>query len=213
MGNEKRQSAGGKANAVISRQKSLDRYYSNPSCCLECESVILIRDGERASEVKKKRFCNRNCSAKYNNRLFPKKKKTANIVNATVSNITNTTVSENKCKLCDLNVKKSSTYCISCCKNRGISDKTKKELFELRKNWQSAASSIRKQARVIYAKASLTMKCKLCGYDKHVQICHIKSVSDFCDSAQISEINALENLVALCPNHHWEFDSGLISVT
>ena len=46
------------------------------------------------------------------------------------------------------------------------------------------------------------MKCAICGYDKHVEIAHIKPVSDFTDSCTIAEINSIDNLIALCPNHH-----------
>lgn len=48
------------------------------------------------------------------------------------------------------------------------------------------------------------------GYDKHIEIAHIKAVSDFSDDSLISEINDKNNLVALCPNHHWEFDNGFL---
>ena len=38
------------------------------------------------------------------------------------------------------------------------------------------------------------------------------AVSDFDDSALISEINSKDNLIALCPNHHWEYDHGLLKL-
>ena len=46
----------------------------------------------------------------------------------------------------------------------------------------------------------------VCGYDKTYEVAHIKAVSEFSDDALISEINDINNLIALCPNHHWEFD-------
>lgn len=57
-----------------------------------------------------------------------------------------------------------------------------------------------------------TPSCKICGYDKHIEICHIIAVSKFNDDALIRDINASTNLVGLCPNHHWEFDNGLIKL-
>ncbi len=57
------------------------------------------------------------------------------------------------------------------------------------------------------------MKCAVCGYDKHVEICHRKSVSDFPNTALIAEINAIENLSALCRNHHWELEHGLLKLS
>ena len=52
--------------------------------------------------------------------------------------------------------------------------------------------------------------CTICGYDKYYEVCHIKSVSDFSDDSLISEINSLDNLVALCPNHHKEYDLKML---
>ncbi len=52
--------------------------------------------------------------------------------------------------------------------------------------------------------------CLECGYSNHVVVCHIKPVSDFSMNATISEVNTEDNLVSLCPNHHWEFDHGLL---
>jgi len=49
-------------------------------------------------------------------------------------------------------------------------------------------------------------KCQKCGYDKHVEFCHIRPIKDFPDSTTIREVNSPENIIALCPNCHWEFD-------
>ena len=42
---------------------------------------------------------------------------------------------------------------------------------------------------------------------------HIKAVSDFNDDTLISEINDIDNLIALCPNHHWEYDNTDFDIT
>lgn len=55
-------------------------------------------------------------------------------------------------------------------------------------------------------KSGLPQCCILCGYSKHIDVCHIKDISSFTNESLISEINDLNNLVALCKNHHWEFD-------
>lgn len=93
-----------------------------------------------------------------------------------------------------------------------ILSKTKGELFSSRKNYQSYRSAIRKHAELTYLKSCKVKKCAICGYDKHIEIAHIKSVSKFDDSATIAEINSIENLIALCPNHHWEYDSGILKI-
>lgn len=93
-----------------------------------------------------------------------------------------------------------------------ILHKTKNELLSERKNYQSYRSSIRKLAEKIYKNSSKELKCAICKYDKHVEIAHIKSVSDFDGSSTIAEINSIDNLVALCPNHHWEYDHGILKL-
>lgn len=85
---------------------------------------------------------------------------------------------------------------------------TKGDLFNSRKNWQSARSSIQKHARKIYAKYNKPLICCICNYDNHVEIAHVKSVSEFHNDSLISEINNIDNLIPLCPNHHWEYDNG-----
>lgn len=52
------------------------------------------------------------------------------------------------------------------------------------------------------------MSCAVCAYDGHVEVCHIDALAAFDDLVSVGEINALSNLVALCPTHHWELDNG-----
>ncbi len=84
------------------------------------------------------------------------------------------------------------------------------------KRYDKLASSrygyIRYRARMM-GKVLDFKSCRNCGYDKHFEVCHIKSVSDFTDSTLISEINNPDNLIPLCPNCHWEFDNGKLQVS
>ena len=50
--------------------------------------------------------------------------------------------------------------------------------------------------------------CAKCGYDKHVELCHIKDIANFDDDSLLSEVNSRNNIIQLCPNCHWEFDNG-----
>lgn len=92
-----------------------------------------------------------------------------------------------------------------------IAKKTKGELFRDRSNYQSARSCIRKGAVKNFEKVPNNTYCYICGYNKHVDIAHIKAVSDFSDDTLIEVINDPSNLIPLCPNHHYEFDNGLMS--
>lgn len=86
-------------------------------------------------------------------------------------------------------------------------NQTKGSLYKRRKDWQSANSSIRNHSRKVYLASNKAKECSKCGYDKHIEICHIKQVKEFLDCATVLEINAISNLIALCPTHHWEFDN------
>lgn len=96
--------------------------------------------------------------------------------------------------------------------NDDILNKTKGELFSDRKNWQSARSSIQKLAREIFKYYNEKPKCAVCGYSNHVEVAHIKAVSEFDDNTTIKEINSIDNIIGLCPNHHWEYDNGILKL-
>lgn len=52
----------------------------------------------------------------------------------------------------------------------------------------------------------------ICGYDKHFEVAHIKAVSSFDNESKVKDINDIENLIALCPNHHWEYDNSDLTI-
>jgi predicted restriction endonuclease len=60
------------------------------------------------------------------------------------------------------------------------------------------------------AHAHLLKRCQVCGYDNHVELAHIIALSKWPLSATLNEVNAAGNILLLCPNHHWEFDNGLL---
>lgn len=101
---------------------------------------------------------------------------------------------------------------LNICKKDNVMLQTKGELFCNRKNWQSARSAITKNAEKVFFENNIKPKCAICGYENHVEVAHIKAVADFCDDTPIYEINALSNLIGLCPNHHWEYDNGLLKL-
>jgi hypothetical protein len=177
-----RHSAGGVATAIKFRAEALVRYYKDPVLCKCCNIIIEVKDSEKVSSVRQRVFCSKNCSAIYNNTRREKKEIQLK-------------------ELKDLERAESS-----------INNLTKIELLNRCKTYASYRSSICKNARKSFLISDKARKCLICGYDKHTDIAHIKSVSSFPDDAKISEINSSENLMALCPNHHWEFDSGLIKI-
>lgn len=109
-----------------------------------------------------------------------------------------------------LNTQKRTKVCTNCAsRTDALQDQcTKGELFSRRKTWQSARSFIQKTARAKFLRINSEPVCAVCGYQKHVEVCHRRDVADFPDTATIREINDTSNLIGLCPTHHWEFDSN-----
>ena len=54
--------------------------------------------------------------------------------------------------------------------------------------------------------------CANCGYKLHVEICHIRAISDFEDFNTIGEVNSKDNIIQLCRNCHWELDKGYLKI-
>ena len=81
-----------------------------------------------------------------------------------------------------------------------------------RKNRRNVRSSICKDARNKFNSSNKDKKCFICGYDKYIEVAHINPVFKFPKDTKISVINSLENLIPLCPNHHKEYDNGLINL-
>lgn len=144
----------------------------------------------------RKKFCNHTCAAYYNAKP--------------IDNRANTCI---KCAQSFLLEKKPGggfrpkKFCEVCSTEIAFENQTKGSLYSRRKDWQSANSTLRKHARQVYAASGQPQVCKVCGYDKHFEVCHIKSVKDFSEDSKVMEINAISNLIALCRIHHWEHDN------
>jgi predicted restriction endonuclease len=89
---------------------------------------------------------------------------------------------------------------------------TKLELKKIRTGYQSYRSAIRRHAQCIFTSSNNIKSCAKCGYDRHIEIAHIRPVSSFPDTSIIGEINKIDNLIALCPTHHWEYDHGILKI-
>lgn len=169
------QQLGGIASAKLQRKEALNKYYSNPNHCLYCNKIIGVLDNQIVSQVKAKKFCNRSCSAKYNNKLrtFGKKPEIK--------------------------------------KEHYTKKPIKDYYYSPSRRGANKNSSINADARKI-AKKYLIPVCKICNYSTHVEVHHIKPISSFPDETPIGEVNSIDNLVYLCPTHHWEADNGLLSL-
>lgn len=189
--------------AVRLRKEAIDRYLANPKTCKQCRQIIPVRDGEKIADIRRRSFCNHHCAATFTNLSNPKPRRRL------------------LCSLCKRetrprNIVTGKLYvCRSCLpqNKRPIKEQnvTKGDLFKRRSCWQSARTHIRVHAYRVFIRSGQPSNCRMCQYEKHFEICHIRAVSDFPDAATVQEINSPDNLCGLCPNCHWEFDNGLIS--
>ena len=147
------------------------------------------------NETDNPKFCGSSCAAQYNNRAFPKRKRRVVY-----------------CKSCGSETEYRRSYCKSCdpTKPKDFSNVTVGDI-RLKAHYQANAWT-RKLARRTYYASDRPKCCLKCGYSKHFEVCHVRPIQDFPDDTLISVVNALENLVALCPNCHWEYDHGMLSL-
>lgn len=101
---------------------------------------------------------------------------------------------------------KKSKLCITCYNKTQEQFHTLGDVVHYAKKYGKALTyqPIRSRARSIIRNRK---SCEKCGYDKHVEACHIKPISSFSQDTLISIINDPNNIIALCPNCHWELDN------
>jgi len=145
------------------------------------------------------KFCSSSCGAKYHN--------------------ARRVLQEHHCESCKTLIGKGwqnrRKYCVDCLRThkgwRDWSSTTLAELFASAPTHQAHAR-LRAKGRQTFLAAGKPRQCQLCGYSKHVEVCHIKPIASFKADTPVSVVNALSNLVGLCPNCHWEFDHGMLDL-
>lgn len=156
-----------------------------------CSNLIAVTSKNRGQQ-----FCTKNCAANHNNAIRKK---------------------PHVCKKCSVAITHKGKYCDLCRYSDKLQygeDYSKTTLGDIKTRYSllNYHAKIRGNSRSIYfRKSGKDLKCLLCGYVKHVDVCHITPISAFDDFAFIADINALSNLIALCKNHHWEFDNNQLS--
>jgi len=71
---------------------------------------------------------------------------------------------------------------------------------------------IRSKARAKMNFYKVEKECCVCGYSTHIEVHHKKFLNTYSDDTLLSVVNDLNNLIYLCPTHHWEFDNKLINL-
>lgn len=60
-----------KEHNKIQREIAIKDYYKNPKKCLFCNKIILVK--RKVSDIKRRKFCNQSCAAKFNKNATKKK--------------------------------------------------------------------------------------------------------------------------------------------
>ncbi len=143
-------------------------------------------------ETKNPKFCSRSCAAKVNNVLVPKRRPCG------------------LCSVCGIAIPRRNRYCLEHRPNKPL-DRSQpiRTVADGSDHPACRYARLRQDARRHYLSAN-PYRCVQCGYDKHLEVSHKRPVSSFSLDTPIAVVNALDNLVGLCPNHHWEFDHGLL---
>jgi len=161
-------------------------------------SNVCLNCGSKTSNPK---FCSRSCSATYTNKAYPKRKRTSS--------------RWSKCIICGNEAPWRRKYCNQCRRKHDPNYRdwmalTIKDLQDIRS--YQVNSRIRELARGIYKQSDKPKKCIVCGYHLHYEVCHIMPINELNPDTPISVVNDLSNLIALCPNHHWELDNGHLTL-
>jgi hypothetical protein len=148
-----------------------------------------------AKTKENRKFCSRSCSTTYNNTKTPKRSV------------------EGNCVKCDKPISKQLKHCNNCKRksNDELEEMLLRDVIYNNHHKSSAFALVRSRARSKAKKLGMT-KCPYCDYDKHVEIAHIKPISEFDLTTKLKIINNKNNIIPLCPNHHWEFDNKLIKL-
>lgn len=173
----------GSIGGQIHRNRAITSYQANPTICSLCKQPIPLK-GRKPSTCRSMKFCNHSCSARQRNLSHPKPLQGA-------------------CAVCNATISAKNKYCKPC-RNSNATQ------LRLRTKSEAGRRTIAEDAR--YATRDREQRCAICNYGVFVDTAHITAVKDFPGTALLIEINAPSNLVLLCPNHHREFDRGLIAL-
>ena len=163
-----------------------------------CEQCSVVYDASYINQ----RFCSKSCS---NAGVHRRVKRINNCSSAGCTN----PVEYYTNKFCKQCKEKKSHLARNNSHGKLLENQTIAEASAKRIGGANAYDSIRWAARQkMQTKIKEGTGCVSCGWSHHVQVCHIKAIKDYSKDTLVSEVNALSNLILLCPNCHWLFDNN-----
>lgn len=176
--------------------------------CKTCGKEKEITLGEYNKNKNKNFFCNNSCSAIYNNNLRSEK-----------SSIKweHKNKGYNTCPECGGRKFYTSELCQKCSnkKKRLVGEKTLGYYIDGEKYLTTKCNDIRRDARKAIEEFNIEKVCAYCKnheFDEILEVHHIKGILEHDSTTLIKEINSIDNLVWLCPNHHKMLEKGLITL-
>lgn len=189
--------AGAHSSAALQRSRAVAVYYQQPRHCLQCAEIIHIRDGERPSAARGRKFCSKSCAASYNNRISIKRPR------------------RRTCLVCNKAILSVRKYCSEQCRAFHASLRPRADFDSTQAvvAWRQRA-----KLRAVQYKGG---RCQSCGYNKSVRALtfhHIDPTQkDFNVSSSTkawSTIKSeLDKCLLLCANCHAEVHDGLLNVS
>lgn len=142
------------------------------------------------------KFCSKSCAATFNNKISPKRTKKPHV-----------------CPVCKIDIPKTRQYCVEHNPQRvDWSKLTIQNVTDTAGKNANRYRRIRDHSRSTYLKSDKPKICMHCGYKKHFDVCHKVDIKDFPIDTPITTVNSLDNLIALCPNCHWETHNGFLNI-
>ncbi len=179
-------------------KKCLFQFLNNQNIikCKNCNKKV----HKAKYQIKENNFCSKSCSAAYNNKRHPPRKiKPTNI-----------------CKKCNKRIrgaKNKSNLCRKCSSIQRTLDFGEKQIKDFSSTYaRHKYQNVRIHAHRIANIYDLNKYCSICKYDIHVELAHIKGISEFDKDTKLKIVNSKNNLVYLCRNHHWEIEHNLIKL-
>lgn len=167
--------------------------------CTNCNKEVT----KRRSDFKKIKnpFCSQSCAAIYNNKLYPKR---------TIEKVKND--STRICKFCKTFTRTKTKICKKCLSENYLKAYGERIIEDFKSTYaRHKYQKIRNHAHKVFKFYSIEKKCKICSYTSHVELCHIQAISSFPKDTKLSIVNSLDNLVYLCPTHHWEQENNILN--
>lgn len=180
--------------------------------CCSCEKIKQISEFGKYSYSKDGlRYQCKSCEKEYRNKNSKENVRRAK--NWTIAN-------KKPCPLCGRPMLPRSSRCYNCkhsdsslyTKTRRMSIKELREYFISKGKDSYFVSIMIRDCCRRWNRNLIGLPCQSCGYTKHTELAHKKSIASFDENALLSVVNDPENIAVLCPNCHWEFDHGLLEL-